>query len=272
MRPKFGSEYLLKELDRIGRKVKTPVTLFLIGGGALSLMGLKEATKDIDAIAKHGRDMQDFAEALSDLGYGAVTELGEEYLKLETQLIYENKDGCRFDIFLKRVVGLLFLSEAMEKRATETLVFSNLRLKLASKEDVFLFKSITSRKADLEDMNMLIQAGLNFDAILEEISVQKELTRRELWIPLIKEKLDKLNERYGIVVPIKKRIDELTGEIYKKLELLRLLYHERSMTLSQLERKSPLEGNEIRWLLQDLIRLKIVKKRGEKLELTTTAY
>lgn len=235
-------------------------------------MGLKEATKDIDAIAKHGRDMKAFAETLSNLGYRALEEPGEEYLKLGTQLIYENKDGCRFDIFLERVVGLLFLSEGMEKRSTEMLAFSNLlKLKLASKEDIFLFKSITPRKADLEDMNMLIQAGLDFDAILKEISVQKELTRRELWIPLIKEKLDKLNDMYGVVVPIKKQIDEMTGEIYKKLELLRLI-HEQSMTLSQLERKSPLEGNEVKRLLRDLIRLKIVKKREEKLELTTTAY
>lgn len=55
MRRYFDREYILKELRKIGSVLKNEVTFFLIVGGSLSIMDLKEATKDIDVILKSER-------------------------------------------------------------------------------------------------------------------------------------------------------------------------------------------------------------------------
>jgi len=48
MRPTFGHEYIENEFQRIADGLTAPLTVYLIGGGAMSLCDLKGATKDID--------------------------------------------------------------------------------------------------------------------------------------------------------------------------------------------------------------------------------
>ena len=48
-RRSFNKNYLQQEFDKLDAKTQ-PVTLYLIGGGAMAFYGLKEATKDIDII------------------------------------------------------------------------------------------------------------------------------------------------------------------------------------------------------------------------------
>ena len=54
MRPTFGREYIENEFRRIGVGLSEPLTVFLIGGGAMSLRDLKGATKDIDLVVPDG--------------------------------------------------------------------------------------------------------------------------------------------------------------------------------------------------------------------------
>lgn len=50
MRPTFGSQYIENEFQRIAEELSDPLTVYLIGGGAMSLRDLKGATKDIDIV------------------------------------------------------------------------------------------------------------------------------------------------------------------------------------------------------------------------------
>ncbi len=50
MRPIFGREYIEDEFQRIGEGLSEPLTVYLIGGGAMSLHDLKGSTKDIDLV------------------------------------------------------------------------------------------------------------------------------------------------------------------------------------------------------------------------------
>ena len=49
-RRSFDKNYLQQEFDKLNATAKQPMTLFLIGGGAMAFYGLKDATKDIDII------------------------------------------------------------------------------------------------------------------------------------------------------------------------------------------------------------------------------
>ncbi|MDP6155916.1 MAG: hypothetical protein QF682_07245 [Candidatus Thermoplasmatota archaeon] len=41
-----------------------------------------------------------------------------------------------------------------------------------SPEDLFLFKSITERELDLDDMRILVESGVNWDVIFHECQKQ----------------------------------------------------------------------------------------------------
>jgi len=50
MRPTFGREYIENEFQRGADGLSAPLTVYLIGGGAMALRDLKGATKDIDLV------------------------------------------------------------------------------------------------------------------------------------------------------------------------------------------------------------------------------
>lgn len=72
MRPTFGREYIENEFQRIGDGLSEPLTVYLIGGGAMSLRDLKGATKDIDLVVPDGDAYGQLWAVLMDLGYAEV--------------------------------------------------------------------------------------------------------------------------------------------------------------------------------------------------------
>lgn len=109
-------------------------------------------------------------------------------------------------IFVEAVAGQLRLTEAMIQRCDESLTYGNLTVHLLSMTDIFLFKSITEREGDLEDVALIAkQASLDWDGIFEEIKTQERLTE-QLFSFAVLDTLDILSERYDIVAPIKREL------------------------------------------------------------------
>ena len=52
MRKDFNLQYLEKEFQQIGANIQTPIIAYLLGGGAMSFRGQKNATKDLDVLQK----------------------------------------------------------------------------------------------------------------------------------------------------------------------------------------------------------------------------
>jgi hypothetical protein len=75
MRPIFGREYIENKFQRIGDGLSEPLTIYLIGGGAMSLSDLEGATKDIDIIVPGGDAYGQLWAVLMDLGYAEVQSL-----------------------------------------------------------------------------------------------------------------------------------------------------------------------------------------------------
>jgi hypothetical protein len=127
------------------------------------------------------------------------------YREMQTSIILENLEGFRWDIFLKKVYGKLSLSSQMQNRATAIYQSGNLKILMASKEDLFLFKGITSREADLDDAGKLAQSGLNWDIIREECRCQSKVTGY-CWEDALYQSLIGLKEKYGISSPIENEL------------------------------------------------------------------
>jgi len=145
----FGKDYIYKESKKLDGALEGQLKIYLIGGGNMSLLGLKDETRDMDVILNDEGELTILKNALLKCGYGE--KYSPLYEKMGSRLVMENEDGFRWDVFVKVVCHGLILSPNMINRCKEVRFdFKNLKLFLLSKEDVFLFKGITERGCGTE--------------------------------------------------------------------------------------------------------------------------
>ncbi len=200
----FDAKYIDTELEIIGSRIKRPLSVYLIGGCAMSFRGLKESTKDIDIVFKNDLDYELFCDALFGAQYFEPFTIKSEHENLKAARMFENKDGFHLDLFVKQVVGKLILSKSMIQRAEKYKQYGKLTVYILSREDIFLFKGLASesRKRDLGDMQILYP-NLNWKYIEAELRTQALTT--EL-IQLFIRRLDEFSRIYRLDVPIMARL------------------------------------------------------------------
>jgi len=91
----------------------------------------------------------------------------------------------------------------MKKRSASLYKGDCLKILIASKEDLFLFKGITEREADLDDMGILAQSGLDWPIISQECKSQSEASGVS-WEDALYQNLISLKAKYRIESPIEK--------------------------------------------------------------------
>ena len=204
-RRSFDKNYLKQEFDKLNTKTKQSLTLFLIGGGAMAFYGLKDATKDIDIILTSTDDLSNLKATLEALGYKEPEPvlITRPYNNMQTNSILENQDGFRWDLFINKVCNALILSAAMKQRANQLYKGDRLTVSITSKEDVFLFKGITEREADLDDMRILAESGIDWNVINQECQSQSEASGIP-WEDALYQNLLDLKAKYNIESPIEK--------------------------------------------------------------------
>ncbi|PTD93922.1 hypothetical protein C9439_05205 [archaeon SCG-AAA382B04] len=264
----FGRKYIIEEFTRLSREVSEEAELYLIGGGAMAIQGLKDATKDIDAVVTSERDFKPIRSALKGIGYRKVREPEEEYLDLGARSILENRDGCRFDIFLRKVADKLMFSKEMQRRSKKFETEENTALRITSSEDIFLFKCVAGRTADIEDMNTLVQTGLDFDEIFKEIKNQTNLLGEELFITYINEALLDLKKRFGVTISLTEKVREFSKKVYNELDILNRVDKETGTELEELKNKIEFEEIRFEELIEDLEQKGVIEVQNEKIHRT----
>lgn len=206
-RRSFDSGYLKQEFDKLDAIAKESMTLYLIGGGAMAFYGLKTATKDIDIILCTEEELLNLKNALGAIGYKDPNPytITRPYNEMQTSILLENPDGFRWDVFLNKVCGKLTLSNEMKNRATALYEGKKIKIIITSREDLFLFKGITTRDADLDDTRILARSGLNWTTIAQEC---KEQSKRSglCWEDALHQTLVELKAKYSIQAPIEKAL------------------------------------------------------------------
>ncbi|MGB9023495.1 MAG: hypothetical protein WCC94_08685 [Candidatus Bathyarchaeia archaeon] len=195
----FTAADLSKVLGQAGSRLGRKIAAYLIGGCAMTFMGKKIATKDIDIVFGSAADARDFASAIQLVGFRYVLRPSIGYNALGASAIMEDSRGMRFDIFDRQVCRALEISEAMKARAPLYQSFDHLDVHLMAPEDIFLFKGITERAADLADMRVLAEVRLNWQTIEQECLSQK---RSGQWAYMLGTKLLELRAKFGIESPI----------------------------------------------------------------------
>lgn len=200
----LGSTAIRQQFSELASLIDQEVTVYLIGGGALTLDDLKNATKDIDLIVRTRAELDQLWQVLQEAGYESQENLSEVYDELGAAFILQ-KDSRRFDVFHEQVAGVIRLSQPMVDRSRHLFDEGNLTVMAVSLNDIFLFKAVANREDDVDDMVRIAQGGIDEDVIVQEVHTQLELLGRDEFVGAMKHKLDRL-EDHGYVFDIHEEI------------------------------------------------------------------
>jgi hypothetical protein len=212
-RQTYGEKSLRETLEDIAKHLTEDLDIYLIGGGAMMFYDLKPATKDIDIVFLNHEDMERFVRAAYKAGIKRTEELGPEYQKLGTSVILVAESGIQLDLFNRVVCNALELRETVVSRAKHHKDINKLHVYLMSREDITLFKAITEREADLEDIRTLTEAGIDWNIVETECLNQRE---SRIWADSVLKKISELNEKYGMTVILNRVKDHADSYILRK--------------------------------------------------------
>jgi hypothetical protein len=150
MEYRSDKETLLDELGQWNRFIKRKVHLIACGGTALTLLGIKPSTKDVDFIVPVEAEYEYLIRILRDLGYEQKTGSG-----------WQKKGGMFiFDLFKgKRIHTTELLASPLEKGNHILLKeFSYLYIGILNEYDLIASKLFRGTDVDFEDCLMLVKA------------------------------------------------------------------------------------------------------------------
>lgn len=191
----------------MGEKLTNHVKAYLIGGCAMMLYNAKLATKDIDLVLLSAEDAESVVRALSKSGFKVVVPREGVYCRLGTAIMMEDQRGMRVDIFVETVCRKLKVTSRMMARSKLHSRYGRLEIDLISPEDIFLFKSVTERDGDLDDMALLAERGLDWRTVLNECTLQSGDVILEGYLAV---RLQGLEEQKGVISPIKSELEKMT--------------------------------------------------------------
>lgn len=138
-------------LDRISvwdTFLKRKVHLITCGGTALTLLGVKPSTKDIDLIVPNLDEYEYLVSILKQLGYKAASGWG-----------WERGDGFIFDLFRGKAVHTTELLESPLEKGNHILVkeFDRIYLGVLNYYDIVISKLFRATAIDIDDCLVLIR-------------------------------------------------------------------------------------------------------------------
>ena len=168
--------YIKNELLQIDKLLKNEIEIFLIGGSAMSYYGIKDATKDVDILFKNKYDCGEFFNAVTELGYETSEQYFPPVIMMEATFFIYKGDEIWIDLFVENVMGKFALTDSIKKRSVKTnLSTKKLKVNCLDKHDIFLFKSVTQRERDEDDLILILtKTEIDFKIIHNEIKNQSK--------------------------------------------------------------------------------------------------
>ena len=254
---KFSAKDLEALLLEIGKTLKKPLEIFLIGGCNLALQGIKQATKDIDIVVKNEKDFEALTAALKKIGFSNLSNPETPYKKMNPNAILVHQKKPRVDIFTKIVCNALKLSDKMVDHSLEQKK-ENLYVKFLRPEDIILFKAITERDGDLEDIATIIRHQKpKWDYFMQELKTQHDASERLFCLDVLNT-LEILEEKEKIKFEKKQELLDFC------LEKGILFLAKTPASIAQIKEKIRFPETTIRNKIVQLVKAKKITKTKEK--------
>jgi hypothetical protein len=175
-----GSDAIREFLEEFDGWLSKTVSVYLLGGSAMTVQGLKDQTEDIDLALSVTSEFEHVYQTLLSQGFVVVNEPTEPFDGVgKTVELHHEDRGLQLDLFERQIVGKLWITDRMQNRAREFWSGSHATAFLLADEDMFLLKAVSGgdiasgRRRDIEDMRRYAQRGLNYEAILTEMDEQR---------------------------------------------------------------------------------------------------
>ena len=158
MEYRINKQGLLDRISGWDSFLKRKVHLIACGGSALTLLGIKASTKDIDLILPELAEYDYLIDILKQLGYKSASGWG-----------WSRGDGFVFDLFRGKRVHTTELIESPLSEKNHILIkeFSHVYLGILNDYDIIITKLFRAQSIDIEDCLALIRhRGQNIDIAL----------------------------------------------------------------------------------------------------------
>jgi len=208
-----GKEDIIELFENLGRALTRPIKVYILGGAALTLRDIKESTVDIDIIVEDLNSYKTLVKALQSLGF-----IREDRLRFRNPITDDS-----MDVDIGKFIRLPFYAE-LKKDAQLLGVFGNLTVLLLSNESIILFKSLTEREKDIDDIAAIIRKeDISWDKLVQTaVSItKKELEKKGAkGIVLVYEvlvTLERVNEKYHNLVSqnVLRKIEKIAKKYYR---------------------------------------------------------
>lgn len=145
---RINKQGLLDILSQWNSFLKRKVHLIACGGTAMTLLNIKESTKDIDFIVPEEKEYDYLVKTLQQLGYKAVSGAG-----------YSKDDGFVFDLFKGSRVHTTELLESPLAKENHILIeeLSYIYLGMLNYYDLIIAKLFRSATVDIDDCLVLVK-------------------------------------------------------------------------------------------------------------------
>lgn len=161
MEYRINKEALFEQFIAWDSFLKRKVHLIACGGTAMTLLGIKASTKDIDLLAPNIDEYEYLLKQLKQLGYRSTSGWG-----------WARDKGFVFDIFKGKLIHTTELLESPLKETNNTLIkeFNHVYLGVLNYYDIIISKLFRATSQDIEDCLALINAkqkDINLDLLIK---------------------------------------------------------------------------------------------------------
>jgi hypothetical protein len=146
MEYRIGRDKLLDRLRLWNGYLRRRVRLVACGGTAMTLLGFKESTKDIDLMVPEPKEYEYLIRTLTSIGYSRTTENG-----------WRTEDIFIFDIYRGNCVHTTELLDSPLQKGNHTVVqnLSRIQLSVLNDYDLIITKLFRGTAVDFEDCTAL---------------------------------------------------------------------------------------------------------------------
>lgn len=175
-----GADAIRSFLRDVDEWLAESVDVYLLGGSAMTVQGLKDQTEDIDLALSVPTEFEHVYQALREQGFHVTSEPTASFDGGgKTVELHHPHRGLRIDLFEQQVVGKVWITARMHDRADEFWAGTHATASVLADEDMFLLKAVSGgdvgagRRRDIEDMRTYAQRGLAYEVIIDEIVAQR---------------------------------------------------------------------------------------------------
>lgn len=120
MRVFKGSNAVRAFLSEFDKWLSEPVNVYLLGGSAMTVQGLKDQTEDIDIALAVTNEFKHVYTTLREQGFDVTDEPTASFEDVGTTVELHHADrGLQLDLFERQVVGKIWITNRMQERADE---------------------------------------------------------------------------------------------------------------------------------------------------------